>query len=102
VGNGFLKRPHAPTATAYKYGADFIQKGFSRGDAAYVIDPHGQISLVGIARFNRSMRSLLPGSLIFYPPPGFGRSEQSTFQCIARAFSFQRYWLRPTQSRRVR
>ena len=100
--NGFLKRPHAPANTAYKYGADIIEQGFSRGDAAYVVDPHGQIVLAGIARFNRSKQAVAPSSLIFYPPPGFGRSEQSAFQCIARAFSFQRYWLRQTESWRAR
>lgn len=94
---GYQTRPHAPTNTAYAYGADIVAKGRSRGDFAYVIDPHGQVSRVGIARYNRSTTAVAPGSLVFYPPPGFGRSEQSAFQCIAKALAFQAYWDVPTK-----
>ena len=96
VGAGYQARPHAPTNTAYHYGADRIDQGFARGDFAYVIDPHGQVSKVGIARYNRSNRAIAPGSMVFFPPSGFGRSDQSLFVCIANAFAFHRYWHEPT------
>ena len=87
--HGFRQRAHAPLRSATDYGIDAISSGAARGDWVYWIGPHGELSRLGVASYNRAARPIPPGSILFYPPPGFGRSNQPAFQCIASALRYQ-------------
>jgi len=87
--NGFRERPHRPVSSARDYGLHEMQSGSIRGDWAYVIAPSGRISQHGLGRHNRSTVPVANGSLIFFPPPGFGRSDQPAYACIANLLATQ-------------
>ena len=89
VQDGFLAKPHAPSKFAYAYVGYSLADGVVRGDYAYSISPDGDVTLLGIATHNQSNLVIEPGTLLFLPPPGFGRSEQKAFSCIAQVLSYQ-------------
>jgi len=89
VRDGFLAKPHAPNKMAYAYIGDAFREGVIRGDYVYAISPGGTIRLIGVATHNESNEVIAPGTLLFMPPPGFGRSEQKAFRCVAQVLSYQ-------------
>jgi len=89
VRDGFVAKPHAPNKFAYRYAGSTLTDRVIRGDYTYAISPAGAVQLLGIATHNQSNQVIEPGTLLFFPPPGFGRSEQDVFGCIAQALSYQ-------------
>lgn len=89
VRDGFVAKPYASNKFAYRYAGYTLADRVVRGDYAYSISPDGEVRLLGIGTHNQSNRVLEPGTLLFFPPPGFGRSEQTVFGCIAKVLSYQ-------------
>ena len=89
VGRGWHERPHAPAKSVLDYGREVLRNRDTRGDFAYWIGPRGEFDLLGVAPYNRSSRVIPPGSILFFPPPGFGRSEQPAYQCIGQFMRYQ-------------
>lgn len=99
---GWRERAHRPTNAAKAYGLEALNANAARGDWAYQISPSGKITLVGLARFNESTDAVPTGSVLFFPPPGFGRGNQAAYECLASLiatqipsqFNARKWWMR--------
>lgn len=87
--SGWRERAHRPTNAAKDYALEALSSESARGDWAYQISPSGEITRVGLARFNESTDAVPTGSMLFFPPPGFGRGNQPAYECIASLIALQ-------------
>jgi hypothetical protein len=90
--DGVTLVPHGPLKRVKDYALSAVQAGHARGDFAYVIYPHGEVVRVGIAAHNESDTYPSPWSIMFFPPPGFGPTDQEAFECVSELFAFQRIY----------